>query len=155
MSKFIAHSLQIKDPVRYIEAVRSAMPNLNSEVTLALFPTRLFFAAWVFKRLLIGPSSSIRLLMYRQSIIFKSRRLNHRTITVCHFISDYNATASRFLEYGWSAARPYRCAWRARRRRPHSHATSERSTTQARLPRRRWWLTSKLTEHRWKCRLKP
>ena len=86
---------------------------------------------------------------------FQCRRLNHRTITVCHFISDYNATASRFLEYGWSAARPYRCAWRARRRRPHSHATSERSTTQARLPRRRWWLTSKLTEHRWKCRLKP
>jgi len=42
---------------RKIEAVRSAMPNLNSEVTLALFPTRLFFAAWVFKRLLIGPSS--------------------------------------------------------------------------------------------------
>ena len=42
--------------------------------------------------------------MYRQSIIFKSRRLNHRTITVCHFISDYNAV--RRLPVFWTTTVP-------------------------------------------------
>ena len=84
------------------------------------------------------------------SIIFKSRILNHRTITVCPFISDYNA-----LDYDCSAACPYVCTLRARKRRPHTpHATSVRSTTQARRPRRRW-STSKLTEHRWNFSFKP
>ena len=113
---------------RKIEAVRSAMPNLNSEVTLALFPTRLFFAAW-----------SLYVFWLVVSSIFLIQRC---------------ATASRSLEYDCSAARPYRCAWRARTRRPHSHATSVRSTSQARLSRRRW-STSKLTEHRWKLSFKP
>ncbi len=30
------------------------------------------------------------------------------------------------LDDDCSAGRPYRCAWRARRRRPYTHATSER-----------------------------
>ena len=63
------------------------------------------------------------------------------------------ATPSLFLEYDCSASRPYRCAWRARTRRPHTHATSEGSTTQTRLLRRRW-STSKLTDRRWKFSFK-
>ena len=55
-------------------------------------------------------------------------------------------------DYDCSAARPYRCAWRARKRRPHTHAISVRSTTQARRPRRRW-STSKLTDASMKFQL--
>jgi hypothetical protein len=36
---------------------------------------------------------------------FQCRRLNHRTITVCHFISDYNAVRRR-LPVLWSTAVP-------------------------------------------------
>ena len=84
------------------------------------------------------------------SIIYHhlGRKLSHRTITVCHlFLTTTLCDGSRFVDYDCSAARPYRCIWRARKRRPHMHATSERSTTQTRLPRRRW-STSRLTKHR-------
>ena len=63
------------------------------------------------------------------------------------------ATASRFLDYDCSAARPYRCTWRGRKRSPHTHAAYQRSTTLTRLPRRRW-STLKLTAHRWKFSFK-
>ena len=89
------------------------------------------------------------------SIISINRRLSHRTITVLslYFWLQRCATASRFLEYDCSARRSYRCARRARTRRPHTHATSEGSTTLTRLPKRQW-STSKLTEHRWKFSFK-
>ena len=71
------------------------------------------------------------------------------------FISLFlTTTLCDSLDCDCSAARPYRCTWRARKRRPHTHATSVRSTTQARRPRRRW-STSKLTEHRWNFSFKP
>ena len=50
------------------------------------------------------PSSSIRLLIDRQLDHFQSRRQNHRTITVCHFNSDYNAV--RRLHVFWTTTVP-------------------------------------------------
>jgi len=63
------------------------------------------------------------------SIICKSHRLNNRTVVVCYFIADNKqncAMPSVSLDDDCSAGRPYRCAWRARSRRPHTHATCER-----------------------------
>ena len=44
------------------------------------------------------------------------------------FIADQQncATPSVSFDDDCSAGRPYRCAWRARSRRPHTHATCER-----------------------------
>ena len=54
-----------------------------------LFPTRKFL--FVFCLVVI-------------SIIFINRGLSHRTITVCHFISDYNAV--RRLSFFWTTTVP-------------------------------------------------
>ena len=54
--------------------------------------------------------------------LFLEHRLNDRTVVVCYFIADYCATPSVSLDDDCSAGRPYRCAWRARSRRPHTHA---------------------------------
>ena len=58
--------------------------------------------------------------------LFLEHRLNDRTVVVCYFIADYCATPSVSLDDDCSAGRPYRCAWRARSHRPHTHATCER-----------------------------
>jgi hypothetical protein len=71
--------------------------------TLAPYSTRLFPTVTII-RLLIGPASSIRLLIGRQLDHFQKSRQNHRTIAVCHFISDYNAV--RRLPVFWTTTVP-------------------------------------------------
>ena len=83
-----------------------------------------------------------------------SRRLNHRTITVCHFISDYNAV--RRLPVFWTTTVPRHVIIVALgvhvvvvlTRAPFPN----KATTQTRPPRRRW-STSKLTDASMKFQL--
>ena len=86
---------------------------------------------------------------------FQCRRLNHRTITVCHFISDYNAVRRR-LPVLWSTAVPRHVFIVALG--VHVVVVLTRTplpneaTTRTRLPRRRW-MASKLTDASMKFQL--
>ena len=119
----------------------------RSHVSTIFHPV--FFDRVSFIRLLIGPSSSIRLLIGREFHHFHNRRLSHRAITVCHFISDYNAV--RRLPVFWSTTVQRDVLFDAFS--VHAHVVLTRTplpseaSTQTRFPTRRW-STSKLTDHR-------
>ena len=105
-----------------------------------------------FDRVRFYSSSDWSVIVYTSSDWSSARSFSKVTIR-SPFISLFlTTTLCDSLDCDCSAARPYRCTWRARKRRPHTHATSVRSTTQARRPRRRW-STSKLTDASMKFQL--
>ena len=105
---------------RYLRRYKFWTRNASDEVTLS--PT--FYGYPNFFRPLLH---LFVFWLVESSIICKSHRLNNRTVVVCYFIADeqHCATPSVSFDNDCSAGRLHRCAWRARSRRPHTHATCE------------------------------
>ena len=125
------------------------------EVTLAPYSTRFFSTASVLFVFWLARHRQFVFWLVVISIIFINRRLSHRAITVCHFISDYNAV--RRLPVFWSTTVQRDVLFDAFS--VHAHVVLTRTplpseaSTQTRFPTRRW-STSKLTDHRWKFSFK-